>query len=159
MSDTFIRFHNTIVNYEKLSTRFIDPENYIIINFTFSESIDTQLIEDFISKIAENVKFIFCFIHNCRLIIVFGVEIINLFEGNHQKICSYFTSNFSLFFNKFVICNLVELNSQTKIISYIQHAIFNNPGYFLKYTNNEKKYLKEIPNMKDIEKYKNFFFL
>lgn len=109
-----------------------------------------------------------------------------LFGGDQQKIISYFVSECYKFLSSnasnasvpstsvpstssasfhSVWCNIVELNTQSKVLAYIQHIVFKSHQYFEKtgvYIKSSKSsefdILDKIPNMKDIDFYRKFFF-
>lgn len=178
MKDTFIKFHNTIVDYEKNSIRYISPDNYFIVNLQLPTAyICDKSIEDFVKNILTNAKqnfqiqvdnLICGYVGVDRIIFIFSpcIEGNHIFNGDQQRIASFFISHAVLHFQQFITCNIVDLNTQSKVLAYAQHVIFKThncfekTGKYLKYDKTKKTFttIDEIPNMRAIDEYRAFFF-
>lgn len=170
MNDIIVnKFHNTLVDYEKNSSKFILPELFFIVlcNFiTPCDEIEKYVKKQFLSLIEENHKLPLCAYYNekcCAFLFSSRISDSHIFNGNQQQIISYFNSRATLEIKKYVDTKIVELNSHTKIISYFQNILFSHSkgiciGTFIKMVGSKFLTLTEMPNIKDCEQYKNFIF-
>jgi hypothetical protein len=185
MNDTFIKFHNTIIDYEKNSVKYISPENYFIVNCSFTSSTVTQSpnitapsstykTEEFVRQVIIESKFnnmenLICGYAGCdRVVFIFSpcLEGNHVFNGDQQRISSFFISRCALFFQQSISCTIVDLNSQSKVLAYTQHIIFKThnayqqTGKYIKYDKVAKDFtfIEEIPKMRVQDEYRNFFF-
>jgi hypothetical protein len=187
MNDTFIKFHNTIIDYEKNSVKYISPENYFIVNcgFTSSNAPSSNTppatsmslaykTEEFVRQVITESKFnnmenLICGYAGCdRVVFIFSpcLEGNHVFNGDQQRISSFFISRCALFFQQSISCTIVDLNSQSKVLAYTQHIIFKThnvyqqTGKYIKYDKVAKDFtfIEEIPNMRVQDEYRNFFF-
>ena len=174
MNDIVInKFHNTLVDYERNSSKFIASELFFIVFCNFVSSITLANCEEYVKKQIhslqdDNLQLPLCAYYNdkcCAFLFSAKISEPHIFNGNQQQILSYFNSRATLEIKKYVETKIIELSSHTKILSYFQNIIYSHSregsvGTFCKYDASSKDFtlMNEVPNLKDCERYKNFIF-
>jgi len=123
------RLTNEMISIENNSSKFIPKDNYYIVKIRIDEQKNNEM-----KNLAELMLYSspqpICVYYTCSEVdLVFSCveeDEVHQFEGSHHRIVSHYAKEFARESKKsnIVDINIVELNSQTQVITYLGWVVF-----------------------------------